>query len=186
MFLPQVLQGRSPSGEPLTHLGWSYGSAYAPMAHIYPHRSSRRRCEASINGRAQCHHSLVRLWLRIYTKASVLYAPRYGLFMGYIARFLPPTRVLTLLLPCHPLLLLPPIYFLFLRIFSIIFPFFLHFSFSTSSFFAFASFEYITIPFFRLYFCEEETVEENAFYSYIHWLFCLDRKFPCNVQDSSL
>jgi len=95
---PQVLRGRSRWWTSLTHLDRVMAARtprQLPYIHIVRRDVNMRRAP---NGRAQCHHSPLRLWLRIYTKASVLYVPRHGLFMGYIARYLPPTRVLTPLL----------------------------------------------------------------------------------------
>lgn len=101
----------------LTHLGRVMAARIRPDgSHISTSFvAASMRGERRAGARARCHHSpgtIMVADIYVYTKASVLYAPRYELFMGYIARFLPPTRVLTPLLP-HLLLPFPPPRFTF-------------------------------------------------------------------------
>lgn len=88
----------SPRGEPLTHLGRVIAERtprWLPYIHIV-----RRGINARRTPIAGAHSAIIPRYDYGcgYTKGNVLYAPRHGLFMGYIARFLPPTRVLTPLL----------------------------------------------------------------------------------------
>ena len=132
------------------------------MVAIYPHHSSRRQCEASIKRVCTVPPFLGMIMVAdIYTKASILYAPCYGLFMGYMA--VPaPTCVLIRLFSVPFLssllhLLSPSLYFLFsLRLFfSKILSFFL------SS--------------FRLRPVEESALEENVLMRNYRFLFFLKK-----------
>lgn len=82
------------------------GNVYAPRRFPYIH-IVRRGVNASAPARAYKVIPFRYDYGRGYTRKRACCASRHGLFMEYIARFLPPTRVLTPLLPCRSIPPLP-------------------------------------------------------------------------------
>lgn len=123
-FLDTLWSISFPHSEALTHLGWVVVTV--PRKFLYIH-IVRRGVNANVPARAHTISPFRYDYGRGYTRKRI--ASRHGLFMGYIARFLPPTRVLMPLLPCRSF----PFFLLFLFFFSYCVYFLLLYAFSVHS-----------------------------------------------------
>lgn len=159
---PQVLRGRipSPRGEPLTHLGrvmTARTPRRLPYIHIVRRGVNARRAPS---GWAQCHHSPIWLWLRIYESERSVCAPPWVIHGIHSLVPAPYTCSYASSAPSPSSFFLPPrIYFLLVLVLSPFRSFFLN----------------VLSSFFRLHnaTCEERALEVHFMCSY--QLFCSEK-----------